>query len=209
MNHIWYQNKKIASSKIVCIGRNYLRHIEELGNEIPQKSVIFCKPNSAISPIIYDFGSNCRFEGELCFLIEENKAIGVGFGFDLTKVDEQEYAKAKGLPWERAKAFDASAVMSEFVKLERGVKGLHFKLYQNGTLVQNGGYDLMIHKPEQIIKRVNEFMSFEDGDILMSGTPEGVGSFCVGDTFVAKVYDKDTLLLESRFVVKPHPRGDK
>jgi len=207
MKHIWYQNKEVTPSKIVCIGRNYVEHIKELNNEIPKKPVIFIKPNSAVSPTLYYFSPKCRFEGELCFLIENQKFLAVGFGFDLTKADEQEEAKAKGLPWERAKGFNASAVFSEFVKLDRGIQKLRFELMQNGKLVQSGGYDLMMNKPEQILKSVSEFMEFEDGDILMSGTPKGVGNYNVDDTFVAKVYDDAKLLLECSFVAKPYPKS--
>lgn len=205
MKHIWFQNRAITSSKVVCIGRNYVEHIKELNNEIPNKPVIFNKPNSAISPTLYYFGKECRFEGELCFLIEQNSFAAVGFGFDLTKVDEQEEAKKKGLPWERAKGFNASAVFSEFVKIENGLQNLHFELTQNGKIVQQGGYELMMNKPEQILKIVNEFIEFEDGDILMSGTPKGVGNYAVDDSFVATIYDNTKELLQTRFVVKPYP----
>lgn len=205
MKHVWYQNAEVTPSKIVCIGRNYVEHIKELNNEIPKNPVIFNKPNSAISPILYYFGTKCRFEGELCFLIEQNKLTAVGFGFDLTKVDEQEDAKSKGLPWERAKSFNASAVFSEFVKLERGVKKLYFELIQNGIIVQRGGYELMMNKPHEIINIINGFMELSDGDIIMSGTPKGVGSYAIDDTFIAKIYDDKNLILESNFVVKPQP----
>ncbi|MGM0623130.1 MAG: fumarylacetoacetate hydrolase family protein [Campylobacterota bacterium] len=209
MKHIWFQDREVTPSKIVCIGRNYVEHIKELNNEIPKKPVIFNKPNSALSPVLYYFGSKCRFEGELCFLIEGKSIIGVGFGFDLTKVDEQEIAKEKGLPWERAKSFNASAVMSEFVLLPSSVEQLHFELCKNGAIVQSGGYELMMSKPRQIMQTVNEFMELEDGDIIMSGTPKGVGSYAIDDTFVARIYDGDTLLLESSFVVKPYPNLKK
>ncbi|MGM0534355.1 MAG: fumarylacetoacetate hydrolase family protein [Campylobacterota bacterium] len=208
MKHIWFENNEVVPSKVVCIGRNYVEHIKELDNEVPKTPVIFNKPNSAISPVLYAFGTKCRFEGELCFLIEGGKLAGVGFGFDLTKVDEQETAKQKGLPWERAKAFDASAVFSEFVKIDFDIASLRFTLSQNGTIVQEGGYELMMNKPREIIATTREFMEFEDGDILMSGTPKGVGYYGVDDSFSFCIYSGDKTILEGRFVVKPYPKGD-
>ncbi len=118
-------------SKIVCVGRNYVEHIEELGNETPESIVLFNKPNSAISDELFYFSEDTRFEGEICFLIENKKINRVGFGLDLTKANIQSYLKSKGLPWERAKSFDGSAVFSEFVEFNGNLESLKMELFIN------------------------------------------------------------------------------
>ena len=184
-------------SKVVCIGRNYVEHIEELGNEMPESMVLFNKPNSAISHELRYVDEQCRFEGELCFLIVGGAIAGVGFGLDLTKADVQNGLKAKGLPWERAKAFDGSAVLSRFVPLEVPLKTLKMELWRNGALQQFADYDLMIHKPDAMLDEISTFMHLEDGDIIMSGTPKGVATYARGDCFVGRIYSGMELLLEA------------
>ncbi len=201
MKTVVYDKKLITPSKIVCIGRNYVEHIKELNNEMPDSMVVFNKPNSAISNDLYYFGKDTRFEGEICFLIEDNEIKGVGFGLDLTKADIQKKMKEKGLPWERAKAFDRSAIFSKFVKFDGFVQLLKMKLYLNDKLVQHASYDLMIYKPDKMLEEILSFMSLEDGDIIMSGTPKGVGNYKVGDVFIGKVYSQDKLLVESSWEV--------
>jgi 2-keto-4-pentenoate hydratase/2-oxohepta-3-ene-1,7-dioic acid hydratase in catechol pathway len=178
---IKFNNQILTPSKIVCIGRNYVEHIKELNNEIPQNMVIFNKPNSAISDKLYYF-EDTRFEGEICFLIQNKKISGVGVGIDLTKVTLQNYLKSKGLPWERAKAFNNSAVFSEFITLDN-FNNLDMKLYINDKLTQHATYELMIYKPHEILNEILSFMDLEDGDIIMSGTPKGVGFYKKGDVF--------------------------
>ena len=202
MRTINYNNTSIQPSKVVCIGRNYVDHIKELGNETPDSMVIFNKPNSSISPTLQYFSPDTRFEGEICFLIENKKISGIGFGLDLTKADIQNNLKAKSLPWERAKGFDGSAVLSEFIPFTGDITQIRFELFINDTLTQYADYDLMIYKPNQMLSEIQSFMSLEDGDIIMSGTPKGVGNYSIGDKFVGKVYEKDSLLLEAIFESK-------
>jgi 2-keto-4-pentenoate hydratase/2-oxohepta-3-ene-1,7-dioic acid hydratase in catechol pathway len=202
MKTVKYLDEEVEVSKVVCIGRNYVEHIEELGNEIPSSMVVFNKPNSAISDTLYYFSEHCRFEGEICFLIRNSRIEGVGFGLDLTHADIQNRLKAKGLPWERAKAFDHSAVLSAFVPLEKGLETLGMKLYINGKLVQFATYDLMMYKPHTMLSEITSFMSLEENDIIMSGTPKGVGTYQVGDRFRGQVFSGDTLLLEAEWEVK-------
>lgn len=202
MKTINYKNQKLKVSKVVCIGRNYVEHIEELGNEIPSSMVVFNKPNSAISDSLYYFSEHCRFEGEICFLIRNSKIDAIGFGLDLTHADIQNHLKSKGLPWERAKAFDNSAVLSEFVPLDEDVSTLGMKLYINDRLVQFATYDLMMYKPDTMLSEIERFMTLEDNDIIMSGTPKGVGTYNVGDRFVGQVFSGETLLLEAVWIVK-------
>ena len=201
MQTITYKNKKTTPSKVVCIGRNYVEHIKELNNETPDSMVVFNKPNSAISDTLNYFSSDTRFEGEICFLMKNKKIQAVGFGLDLTKADIQNKMKTKGLPWERAKAFDGSAVFGEFIKFDEDVEKLSLELFINDTLVQFGNYDLMIYKPKKMIEEIDSFMSIEDGDIIMTGTPKGVGTYNIGDIFKGKIYCDDKLLVQSKWTV--------
>lgn len=203
MKSVLLDGNKTQPSKIVCIGRNYVEHIEELNNEVPTEPVIFMKPNSAISSEIYTSSVDAiHYEGEITFLILSGKIHAVGFGLDLTKREIQSVLKTKGLPWERAKAFDNSAVFSEFVAFKGDISELRMELTINDKLVQQAGYELMLNKPDNIISEINSFLSFEDGDLIMTGTPKGVGVINVGDVFVGKVFEKDSLLVESSWVVK-------
>ena len=202
MKYIRFNNKTLTPSKLVCIGRNYVEHIEELNNEMPDSMVIFNKANSAISDTLHYFSEDTRFEGEICFLITNNQISGIGFGLDLTKADIQNKMKSKGLPWERAKSFDKSAVLSDFVSFDRDMTTLRFELYINDTLKQFAHYDLMIYKPKEMLKEIQSFMSLEDGDIIMSGTPKGVGNYKLGDIFTGKVYSNNELLLQSSWEVQ-------
>ena len=201
MKSIKYNNQDIKPSKVVCVGRNYVEHIEELDNETPDSMVIFNKPNSAISKNIYYFSEDTRFEGEISFLIKDKKVEAVGFGLDLTKANIQNKMKKRGLPWERAKSFNSSAVFGEFVKFDGDIKKLRLELFINGNLTQFANYNLMIYKPLEIIKEIDSFMSLEDGDIIMSGTPKGVGVYKVNDVFVGKIFDGDRLLVKSEWRV--------
>lgn len=202
MKTVKFENKEITPSKIVCIGRNYVEHIYELGNEIPESMVVFNKPNTALSRELHYFNEHTRFEGEICFLIESSQIAGIGFGLDLTHADIQNKMKEKGLPWERAKAFDGSAVLGHFVKFSGDVKQLRFELFINDELRQEASYDLMIYKPDVMIQEIESFMSLCDGDVIMSGTPKGVGNYQIGDVFKSLIYYKDEILLESFWRVK-------
>ncbi len=201
MKTIKYKNQNIAPSKVVCIGRNYVEHIYELGNEIPSSMVVFNKPNSAITDELRYFSEDTRFEGEICFLIMGKKIVGVGFGLDLTKADIQNALKAKGLPWERSKGFDGSAVLGEFVEFDGDIAKLRFELFINGELRQFADYELMIYKPDVMLSEIESFMSLEDGDVIMSGTPKGVGGYRVGDVFEAKVYCGDEAIVSADWTI--------
>ena len=203
MNKILLGNCELFPSKVVCIGRNYIEHIKELNNEIPQDMVFFIKPNSAISDkLVFPKNQNsCHYEAEISFLIEDNKISAVAFGLDLTLREVQSKLKEKQLPWERAKSFDGAAVFSKFVSFDGDISKLGIELYINGELKQKGDYSLMINKPNEIISEAKTFLSFEDGDILMSGTPSGVGKFSIGDEFIGKILFNDEIIIESDFKV--------
>ena len=197
MNSIKLESSSFTPSKIVCIGRNYLEHIKELGNETPDEMVIFNKPNSAISNRLHaTCGEPLHYEGEICFMVRDNKLHALGFGLDLTRRELQSKLKAKGLPWERAKAFGGAACFSDFVTLgDIELASLALQLEINGELRQDGGYDLMMHKPAQILAGIQEFMQLEDGDIIMTGTPKGVGQVQAGDQFVGRIIADGQILV--------------
>jgi 2-keto-4-pentenoate hydratase/2-oxohepta-3-ene-1,7-dioic acid hydratase in catechol pathway len=201
MNSIIFENTKVEVSKVVCIGRNYVEHIKELNNEMPSSMILFAKPGSAIGDSLKFIDESCRFEGEISFLIADKKIKGVGFGFDLTKADIQNYLKESGHPWERAKAFDNSAIFSEFVAYEGDGRDLEMKLYKNGEMIQYANYELMIHKPVEIIKEIESFMTLQDNDIVMSGTPKGVGNYKKGDIFLSQIFKNQKLIIEKEFIV--------
>ena len=201
MKTINYEQNKITPSKVICIGRNYVDHIKELNNETPTDMVIFNKPNSAISDQLKYFSEDTRYEGEISFLIKDNKIDGVGFGLDLTKANQQNALKKQSLPWERAKSFNGAAVFGEFVKLEDDISKIRLEMYINDELIQFGSYDLMMYKPSDMIEEISSFMSLEDGDIIMSGTPKGVGTYKINDKFVGKIFIEDKLIVESSWIV--------
>lgn len=188
MKQVTFDNKNITPSKIVCIGRNYVEHIEELNNEVPDEPVVFIKPNSAISQNIQLLSDEpVHYEAEICFLIKNQQLAGVGFGLDLTKRELQQKLKTKGLPWERAKAFDNSAVFSDFLPLEHDIESLSMELFINDTLRQHAPTDLMMYKPQELLDFVSSFMTLEDGDILMTGTPKGVGKIEPNAQFTGRI----------------------
>ena len=201
MRSVTYHDKEINPSKVVCVGRNYVEHIHELNNEIPENMVLFNKPNSAISDTFSYYSETTRFEGEICFLVENGTLAGIGFGLDLTHAHIQNYLKEKGLPWERAKGFDGSAVFGKFLPFAGDIKSIEMQLFINGTLAQHANYDLMIYKPDAILKEIQNFMTLEDGDIIMTGTPKGVATYQKGDTFVGEIFLDGKMCITETFIV--------
>ena len=194
-------NRDVTPTKIVCVGRNYLEHIAELNNEIPDEPVFFSKPNSAISKTLHAFHQEpLHYEGELSFVYEDGRFCAVGFGLDITKRMLQNKLKAKGLPWERCKAFDGSATFSPFVEIAAVSPHLGLALSINGEMVQSGSIDMMMYPPDDILERLSRFMSLENGDIVMTGTPKGVGEIKSGDVFCGKVLDNGVTLTTGEWV---------
>ena len=180
-----------------------MEHIAELGNEVPTEMVIFLKPNSAISEELCAFsGEQLHYEGELCFVVGNGRFSAVGFGLDLTKRALQTKLKKKGLPWERAKAFDGAALFSQFVPVQTNIATLSLELEINGVLVQSGGVPLMIHKPNEILAEVSKFITLNEGDILMTGTPKGVGTIHAGDKFAGRIIDQGRVIVHHRWLAK-------
>ncbi len=180
--------------KIICIGRNYTNHIAELKNERPTEPVVFMKPDSAIllkqHPFVLpEFSNDVHHEIELIVKINKvGKYIEPKFahkyydeisvGIDFTARDLQDQLKAKGLPWEKAKAFDGSAVIGEFVSKEQfaSLEDVNFELIKNGAVAQKGNSSLMLWKIDELIAYVSQFFTLKIGDIIFTGTPEGVAA---------------------------------
>lgn len=197
MKELCFEGKKRMPSKIVCVGRNYVEHIEELGNEMPDQMVLFFKPNSAISEELDSVHQNevLHYESEIAFGIRAGRIGYVGFAFDLTKRELQSTLRDKGLPWERSKAFDGSAVFSPLVAFEGEFDGLKLELWVDGVLVQKGGVLQMINKPLSILAELRGLATFEDYDIILSGTPKGVGELVVGSQYIGIVKNGDDELV--------------
>lgn len=205
MKTVQLEAEPIAPSKIVCVGRNYLEHIQELGNETPDDMVIFNKPNSSISQTLYAARDEepLHYEGEICFMVRANRLHALGFGLDLTRRELQSKLKGKGLPWERAKAFDGAACFSDFVSFDGNApESLSLQLEINGELRQQGGYPLMMYKPVQILEGILRFMSLEDGDLIMTGTPKGVGRVQPGDRFRGSIRAGDRVLVSREWLAQ-------
>jgi len=180
--------------KIICIGRNYTNHIAELKNERPTEPVVFMKPDSAVllkqHPFVLpEFSNDVHHEIELIVKINKvGKYIEPKFahkyydeisvGIDFTARDLQDQLKAKGLPWEKAKAFDGSAVIGEFVPKDQfaSLEDVNFKLLKNGEIAQKGNSSLMLWKIDELVAYVSQFFTLKIGDIIFTGTPEGVAA---------------------------------
>ena len=174
----------VTPSKIVCIGRNYVDHIHELGNDIPDDMVVFLKPNSAITDTLRsELDEMLHYEAELCFMVKDGQFSAVGVGLDMTKRELQGKLKKQGLPWERSKAFDGSALFSEFVPMTGDPQDWCFQLSIDSVLTQLGHQQLMTYQPKAMFAAISEFMSLNDGDIVMTGTPKGVGAVCTNTSF--------------------------
>lgn len=200
--------------KIFCVGRNYVAHARELGNEIPDEPLIFIKPKSALlkthTPFYYPgFTNELHYECELVLRISKNgKHIqeqfaakyydSVTVGIDFTARDIQDELKKKGLPWEKAKAWDNSAVIGEWMPITKfkNKKDINFCLYKNKELVQQGNSGLMINNFDTIVSYISNFFSVNIGDLVFTGTPAGVGELVVGDELEAFIEDDSLLEIE-------------
>jgi len=195
--------------KIICVGRNYSEHIKELHNQRPEEPVLFMKPDSAVilknNPfIIPTFSSDIHYEVEV--LVKINK-IGkhisrefapdyyeeVGLGIDFTARDLQSKLKEKGLPWERAKGFDGSAMVGQFVNKQTlgDLENLEFSLQKNEEIVQKGNTADMLWKIDELIEYISKYFTLKIGDIIFTGTPSGVGPVSHGDQLVGFVNNQE------------------
>jgi len=188
--------------KLICIGRNYVDHINELSNERPDEPVVFIKPDSAILPkeqdfYIPEFSQDVHYEVEVLVKIKKvGKHISkefahkyydeIGLGIDFTARDLQFKLKSKGLPWEKAKGFDGAAVVGKWLPKKKfeDVDNLDFSLSKNGDKVQEGNTSLMLWKIDEIIAHVSTYFMLKKGDIIFTGTPAGVGKVSPNDYLV-------------------------
>lgn len=195
--------------KIICVGRNYTAHIQELDNQRPDEPILFLKPDSAIllnkNPFfIPDFSDDVHFEVEI--LVKINK-IGkhidrkfahkyydeVGLGIDFTARDLQKKLKEKGLPWEKAKSFDGSAVIGNFLPKSafESLDAINFRLERNEKVVQNGNTSLMLWKIDALIEYISKYFTLKIGDVIFTGTPSGVGKVEPNDVLTGFIEDKE------------------
>ena len=196
--------------KIICIGRNYVQHAKELGNDVPSEPVFFLKPDTALlqknSPFfIPDFSNEIHYEVEVVIKINRlGKNINekfahkyydeIGLGIDFTATDLQQELKTKGLPWEKAKAFDGPAVLGrEFVPTASisNLDKIGFSLTKNEQLVQNGNTSEMLFNFNQIIAHVSKFITLKIGDLIYTGTPSGVGPVAINDVLKGYIDEQE------------------
>lgn len=200
--------------KILCIGRNYADHISELNNERPAEPVIFLKPDTAVlkdnEPFYHpDFSNDIHHEVEIVLKINKvGKNIEakfahkyydeIGIGIDFTARDIQSKLKEKGLPWEKAKAFNDSAPISGFVSKTQfaDLQHLNFHLEVNGNIVQKGNTEMMLWNFDEIIEEISKYFTLKTGDLIFTGTPAGVGKVVVGDRLTAFIEGKDMMSFE-------------
>ena len=200
--------------KIICVGRNYADHAKELGNDIPDEPVIFMKPKSALlqshTPFYYpEFSNELHYECELVLrvckngkYIQERHASnyynGITVGIDFTARDIQNELKKKGLPWEKAKAFDNSAAVGKFIDVTPAMnrKNINFTFYKNKELMQTGNSGNMIFSIDSIIAHISNYFSLNIGDLIFTGTPAGVGECVVGDMLEAFLEKENLLTVE-------------
>ena len=194
--------------KLICIGRNYTEHIKELKNEKPTDPVVFLKPDTAIllkkQPFfIPDFSNDVHHEVEILVKINRvGKHIDkkfahkyyndIGLGIDFTARDLQSQLKEKGLPWEKAKAFDGAAVISDWLPKKgfKDVNAINFSLQKNDEVVQQGNTSLMLWKIDELIEYVSKYFTLKIGDIIFTGTPAGVGKVIANDKLKGFIEDK-------------------
>lgn len=202
--------------KIICVGRNYAAHAAELKNEVPSEPVIFLKPDTALlpkrQPFFYpDFSKDIHFETEVVVRINRlGKNIAPKFahkyyselslGIDFTARDLQQKLKEKGLPWEKAKAFDGSAPTGKFVDKAKltELNQLNFELKVNGESRQSGNTSQMLFPIDELIAYVSQFFTLKIGDLIFTGTPQGVGPIAIGDHLEAYLENEKVLDLKIR-----------
>lgn len=200
--------------KIICIGRNYVEHAKELGNEVPEEPVIFMKPKNALiqanAPFYYpEFTNELHYECEIVLRISKNGRYvqernaanfynAISLGIDFTARDIQTECKKKGLPWEKAKAFDNSAAVGKFIEIGKdfNAKNINFHFSKNGAIVQKGNSSQMIFSFDKLIANISKYFSLNIGDLVFTGTPAGVGECVVGDELEAFLEENSLLKLQ-------------
>ena len=205
--------------KIICIGRNYADHAAELNNPVPKQPLVFMKPPSALlvnnKPLYYpEFTQDLHYEVEIVLKIGKNGKYvqpefaadyieSIALGIDFTARDLQRKCKEKGHPWEIAKGFDGSAVISEFIPLSKvNRSAIEFELHLNNEKVQHGNTKDLIFSFEDIIVHVSKFFKLQMGDLIYTGTPAGVGPVKIGDQLEGFLHTKDAILTMFHCAIK-------
>ena len=202
--------------KLICIGRNYAAHIDELNNERPEEPVVFIKPDSAVLPkeqdfYIPEFSNDVHYEVEVLVKIKKvGKHIAqefahryydeISLGIDFTARDVQSHLKAKGLPWEKAKGFDGAAVIGKWIDKNKyeNLDKLGFSLLKNGEIVQDGHTSLMLWKIDELISFVSTYFTLKKGDVIFTGTPAGVGRVTANDYLEGRIGDEEFFTINVR-----------
>lgn len=210
-------NEEFDAGTVFCVGRNYVEHAEELGNDVPQDPIIFTKPMNALRHGSYNIieypprTKDLHFEGELVLLLRgggrhihayspADVIAGYAVGLDLTMRDFQNEAKRKGLPWMLSKGFDGAAQVSHFIPFEAApaFEDLGFSLWVNDELRQRATTNQMVFSPEMLMPFISRFCSIKAGDMLFTGTPRGTGPLAVEDKIVMQLHtaNPDEVLLD-------------
>ena len=198
MTAIQFNGKPVRPGKVICVGRNYAAHISEMDSVPAENMVVFMKPATSIGTELHSIlDEPLHYEGEICLLVQHDNIAGIGFGLDLTKRATQSKLKDAGLPWERSKAFTGSALFSEFVQAPEDLSQLGLELRVNDALRQKGDVSLMLYPLAVILEELRQFLTLEDGDIIMTGTPVGVGPVQSGECFDGRVLAGEQVLAQA------------
>lgn len=205
--YILLENEKAPVQNIFCIGRNYAKHIAELNNETPTEPLVFLKPTSSLAKkadviTLPSFSNSVHYEAEIVIYIQEdarnlspedalNIIGGYGIGLDLTARDLQDQIKAKGQPWTKCKGFPGAAIVSDFISADKinDPTNIQFTFSQNGVLKQDGNANMMLYAIADIISYLSHVYGLSKGDLIYTGTPEGVGELHAGDKLTLSFED--------------------
>ncbi len=197
MPHIHLKDKTtLPINTIYCVGRSYVEHIHELGNAVPDEPLVFLKPNSSLCTgnilQLPKFSNNVHYETELVLYVQDGKITHTAVGLDLTARDVQDIAKAKGLPWTKAKGFRGAACVSDFVPANElpNIQDIEFTMKLNGQLRQHGRVNHMIYTIPTLLVELANTYGLQRGDLVFTGTPEGVGQLQSGDVLELDLMDK-------------------
>ena len=203
MGSVLFNGQSVHPGKVVCVGKNYAAHIQEMASAPAENMVVFMKPATSIGTELFAaLDEPLHYEGEICLLMQGGEVAGVGFGLDLTKREAQSKLKAAGLPWERSKAFTGSALFSEFVTAPKDLSQLGVELTVDDELRQKGDVSLMLYPPDVILTELKQFLVLEDYDIVMTGTPAGVGAVQSGERFAGRVLDGERELISGAWLAQ-------
>ena len=204
---ITLDHQELPIQNIFCIGRNYAKHIEELNNETPVEPLVFLKPTSALAQAddtitLPEFSNSVHYEAELVLYIDQDarnlapsEALsvvgGYAIGLDLTARDLQDQIKSKGEPWTKCKGFPGAAIVSDFISADKidNAEDISFTFTQNGVLKQNGNTSMMLYPIAEIVSYLSQVYGLSEGDLIYTGTPEGVGELSTGDALKLTLED--------------------